>query len=121
MTLQGLLLVILTAACTAVANLLMKSGIARTGVFSLSLAEFNLLGRQPAFVTGLLLVGLAGVMWFKILSIEKVTTCYPLFVGLTYVFLSLGAVYFLSERLSFQNALGVGVIVLGMAIVALRS
>lgn len=118
MTLQGVILVFLTAACTAVANLMMKSGIAHTGTFSLSLAEFTHLSRDPLFVAGLSLVGLAGIMWFRILSIERVTLCYPLFVGLTYVFLSLGAVYFLKERLSLQGSLGVGVMVLGMVIVA---
>src|ERR1700745_2801612 len=117
-TLAGFLLLLVTATCMAVANLLMKNGIARAGGFvPLSPAWFGLL-RQPAFLSGFLLTGIAAVMWFRILATQKLSVCYPLFVSLTYSLITVGAFYFLHEKISTQKLLGLVIIVAGITTVA---
>jgi drug/metabolite transporter (DMT)-like permease len=117
-TLAGFLLLLLTAACMAVANVLMKNGIAEAGGFSPSLSAVLGLLRQPAFVVGFLLTGIAALMWFRILATQKLSTCYPLFVSLTYSLITIGAVYFLHEKVSTQKLLGLLIIIVGITTVA---
>jgi multidrug transporter EmrE-like cation transporter len=118
LTLAGFGLLFLTAVLMAVANLLMKQGIAEAGGFVFSLAGMVQLLRQPVLVAGCLLAGVAAIMWFRILATQKLSTCYPLFVSLTYSLITIGAVCFLNERMSVQKLLGLVVIVVGITTVA---
>ena len=118
MTLAGFLLVLLTATCMALANVLMKNGIAHAGGFSPSVSALFSLLRQPAFVGGFLLSGVAALMWFRILATQKLSTCYPLFVSLTYTLITIGAFYFLHEKVSAQKLCGLLIIVVGITTVA---
>ena len=118
MTLAGFLLLLVTAACMALANLLMKSGIAQAGGFVPSLPSLFGLLRQPAFLSSFLLTGIAALMWFRILSTQKLSVCYPLFVSLTYSLITIGAFYFLHEKISMQKLLGLAIIVAGITTVA---
>lgn len=117
-TLAGFLLLLLTAACMAVANVLMKTGIAQAGGFSPRISALLALLQQPAFTVGFLLTGLAALMWFRILSTQKLSTCYPLFISLTYSLITLGAFYFLHEKISTQKILGLVIIIVGITTVA---
>ena len=118
MTLAGFTLLVITALCMAVANFFMKTGIMAAGGFTPSLSALVRLCRQPAFVFGFALSGFAGLMWFRILATQKLSTCYPLFVSLTYSLITLGAFYFLHERISAQKIAGLIAIVAGITAVA---
>ena len=118
MTLAGFLLLLLTAACMAVANVLMTNGIAQAGGFTPSIAALFSLLRQPAFVGGFLLSGIAALMWFRILATQKLSTCYPLFVSLTYALITIGAFYLLHEKISAQKLFGLLIIIIGITTVA---
>ena len=118
MSLVGFVLLLLTAVFGAVANLLIKNGIARAGGFTPSLSALLQLLRQPALVAGLLLTGIAGLLWFRILATQKLSTCYPLFVSLTYALITVGSFYFLHEKISLQKLLGLVVIIIGITTVA---
>src|ERR1700745_3261893 len=102
----------------AVANLLMKTGIRAAGGFTPSLRALVQLCRQPVFVFGFALTGLAALMWFRILATQKLSTCYPLFVSLTYTLITLAAFYFLHEKVSIQKVAGLVAIVAGIPAVA---
>lgn len=114
----GFLLLLLTALFMAVANLLIKNGIAQAGGFAPSLSALVRLLRQPALLAGMFLTGVAALMWFRILATQKLSTCYPLFVGLTYSLITLAAFYFLHEKISVQKIAGLLAIVAGIAAVA---
>ena len=122
MTLQGILLIVVAAFLTVVGNLLMREGVVRGGGLSLSLAtliqELGRLARQPLFVVGVLLYGLASLVWFRIVSTENLNSSYPLLVSLTFLLVTLGATLLFHEPLSLQKALGVGVILVGIVLVA---
>jgi multidrug transporter EmrE-like cation transporter len=117
-TAGSFLLVLLSAVCMALANLLMKNGITAAGGFAPSFAGLTRLAQQLQFVCGLLLSGVAALMWFRILATQKLSTCYPLFVSLTYSLITLAAFYFLHERISLQKLAGLAAIVAGIAAVA---
>lgn len=118
MTLAGFALLLITAVCMSVANLLIKHGIEAAGGFAPSMAALFHMLRQPAAVAGILLAGFSSLMWFRILATQKLSTCYPLFVSLTYFFITVGAFYFLHEKMSVQKLLGLIVIVVGITTVA---
>jgi multidrug transporter EmrE-like cation transporter len=118
MTVPGFFLLLLTALCMAVANFLMKKGIMLAGGFSTSLGGLVKLAAQPAFLSGFFLSGIAALMWFHILSTQKLSTAYPLFVSLTYSLITLGAFYFLHEQISLQKLAGLVAIVAGITAVA---
>jgi drug/metabolite transporter (DMT)-like permease len=117
-TMPGFLLLLLTASCMAVANVLMKAGIAKAGGFAPSISAIFSLLRQPAFVSGFFLTGIAALMWFRILSTQKLSTCYPLFVSLTYSLITIGAFYYLHEKISTQKLVGLVIIIVGITTVA---
>ena len=106
MTLRGFALLLLTALCMAAANLFIKTGITAAGGFNPSLSALMRLYRQPAFVFGFSLTGVAALMWFRILATQQLSTCYPLFVSLTYSLITLAAFCFLGERISPKSWLG---------------
>ena len=118
MSAAGFSLLFLTALFMAVANLLIKLGIAQAGGAAISLSRILALLRQPSFVSGFLLVGVAGILWIRILATEKLSTCYPMFVSLTYTMITFGAFYFLHEKISFQKLAGLIVIIAGITAVA---
>jgi multidrug transporter EmrE-like cation transporter len=117
-TLAGFLLLLFTAASMAVANVLMKNGISQAGGFTPSPSVISTLLRQPAFVGGFLLTGIAALVWFRILATQKLSTCYPVFVSLTYTLITIGAFYFLHEKISAQKLLGLLIIIVGITTVA---
>jgi hypothetical protein len=98
-TLAGFTLLANTALCMAVSSLLMKTGIMAAGGFSPSLQALVRLCHQPEFVFGFALSGIAALMWFRIPATQKLSTCYPLFVSLTYTLITLAAFYVLHEKI----------------------
>ena len=119
MTVTGFLLLLLAAASMALANLLLKVGIADAGGFNFSPANLLRVLWQPAVIGGLFISVAAAVVWFRVLSTQKLSTCYPIFVSLTYTLITCGAILFLHERVSAQKLLGLLIIVSGIAMVFL--
>ena len=114
----GFLLLFVTAIFMAVANVLLKTAVGQAGGMQASVAGLLRLLRQPAFLLGFVLTATAAAMWLYVLATQKLSTCYPLFVSLTYVLITLGAFYFLHERVSAQKLVGLVIIVAGITTVA---
>jgi drug/metabolite transporter (DMT)-like permease len=117
MTRRGLALLVISALCTVAANLLLRGGILLAGGFVLSLDrikdQFLGLVRQPMFVAGFLLYGVAALVWFRVLSTEDLSVSYPLLVSLTFVLVTLGAAFFFHEQLSWRKVFGISIILVG--------
>lgn len=122
MTSQGTLLVVLAALLTVVGNLLMREGVVRAGGLSLSfstlLRDLGQLAQQPLFGVGVLFYGIASLVWFRIVSTENLNSSYPLLVSLTFLFVTLGATLLFREPLPLQKVAGIGVILIGIVLVA---
>mgnify|MGYP001063583281 CR=1 FL=1 len=122
MTERGLLLVGLTALLTVVSNLTLRGGVMRAGGFALSLAtmvsDLWRLAHQPLFVTGVVLYATAALVWFRVISTENLNSSYPLLVSMTFVLVTLGATVFFREPISWPKVLGLGVILVGIMLIA---
>ncbi|MAE72051.1 MAG: hypothetical protein CME06_16485 [Gemmatimonadetes bacterium] len=122
MTLRGAILVAAAAALTAGANVLLRAGILRFGELSLTLRELPpamvAFARQPLFVAGTFLYAAAAIVWFSAISIEELSTSYPVLVGMTFVLVTACAVPIFGESFSVPKGLGIVVILLGVVLVA---
>jgi multidrug transporter EmrE-like cation transporter len=122
MTTQVLLLVCATSLAGVTANLLLRHGLVNAG--GLDLRSDGVLGlafrllRQWTFVVGFLAYGLAALIWFKVLSIAEVSSSYPIQVGLTFTLVTIGAILLFCESISVMKIVGIGVILLGILLIA---
>ena len=125
MSSTGLLLVIVTAALTMVANLLLRSGIDAAGGFTLggfatTVAALLKLFMQPKFLVGFVLYFMASVVWFRVVATEPLSVAYPLLVSCTFTLVTAGAVVVFSEPLSVRQVLGLVVILAGIALISMQ-
>jgi len=103
------------------AQLLLKAGTNAVGHFAFS--SENLLpvtwqlASQPYILAGVCAYGLSMVLWIMALSRVEVSLAYPM-VSIGYALTALAAWHFLGEQISLMRLLGIGVIMLGVFIVA---
>lgn len=122
MTLQGVVLIVVAAGMTVAGNLMMREGVVRAGGVSLQLstltAELLKLMQQPLLVVGVVLYGLASLVWFRVISTENLNSSYPLLVSITFLFVTLGATVLFREPLGLQKVLGLIAILIGIVLIA---
>jgi len=125
MSATGLLLVLVTAVLTMVANLLLRSGIDAAGGFSLgglatTAAALLKLFMEPKFLIGFVLYFMASVVWFRVVATEPLSVAYPLLVSCTFTLVTAGAVIVFSEPLTLRQMLGLAVILAGIALISVQ-
>jgi multidrug transporter EmrE-like cation transporter len=120
MTIRGMTLVAASAILTATANLTLRSGVLRYGKFSLNDLSEGLVGlaKQPLFVFGVVCYALAAIVWFGAISVENLSTSYPVLVGATFVLVATGAALVFQETISWQKLIGMTMILSGIVLVA---
>lgn len=102
----------------ASSQIILKSGAAQIGGFSLkSLGDIFPLAftviKNPLVVLGTLLMAFSFFLWVYILSWFKLSVAFPL-TALTYVFVALMSYFFLGDRLSLYNYFGITLIAGGI-------
>jgi hypothetical protein len=120
----GLLLLAASAVLTAIANLSLRPGLDRAGGFRLegliaAIVAFAKLLCEPLFAAGSSFISLfrGGARFGSVSSlIEPLSTAYPVIIGLTFVMVSVGAIFFFSEPVSIREAMGLAVMVAGIVI-----
>lgn len=121
MSLTSWLLVLGAVLLGTLAQLLLKAGTNAVGHFAFT--GDNLwpvgwqLATQPYILGGMLSYAASLVLWIMALSRVEVSVAYPM-VSLGYVLTALAAWHFLGESLSGLRLLGIGVIILGVVLVA---
>lgn len=121
MSLTSWLLVLGAVLLGTLAQLLLKAGTNAVGHFAFT--ADNLwpvswqLATQPHILGGMLSYAASLVLWIMALSRVEVSVAYPM-VSLGYVLTALAAWHFLGESLSGLRLLGIGVIILGVVLVA---
>jgi drug/metabolite transporter (DMT)-like permease len=113
---------IMTGIClNAIAQLLLKAGTNAVGAIHLTaqnwLATGIKLATQVPILGGLTCYVLSVVVWIIGLSRVDVTIAYPM-LSLGYILNALGAWYFLGEALSMQRLVAIGIILVGVALIA---
>jgi multidrug transporter EmrE-like cation transporter len=106
----------------AVAQVLLKAGTNALGgainlTFSNAFETFIRVASQLPILGGLACYALSLVVWIMGLSRTDVTIAYPM-LSLGYVVAALGAWMFLGETVSMQRMLAIGVIMVGVALLA---
>lgn len=113
---------IFTGIClNAIAQLLLKAGTNAVGAIHLTMDNWFAIGiklaTQLPIIGGLTCYVLSVVVWIIGLSRVDVTVAYPM-LSLGYILNALGAWYFLGEAVSPQRLLAIGVILVGVALIA---
>jgi multidrug transporter EmrE-like cation transporter len=116
MSTLGFVLVLASAFCQAIANLMLRKGTLAVGVTASPAAQIQMLVRRPDFVTGVMMYGLAALIWFRVLPVENLTTSYPVLVGLTFILVTIGAVLMFHEHVNPPKVAGMILIVAGIVL-----
>jgi len=110
----GWMLIIFCATSAAFSSLLMRMGVDKAGGFVFAPQALIKLFAQPVFIIGVILYGLAGIAWFRVIATEQLSIAYPILVSLAFAIVSLGAVFFFKEPLGGIKIVGMGLIVVGI-------
>jgi multidrug transporter EmrE-like cation transporter len=105
----------------AAAQLLLKAGTNSVGHFEFSLANALPIGlkvaTEPHILGGLLCYGISVAVWILALSRVEVSIAYPM-LSIGYVVNAAAAFFLFGEAVSVQRLVGIGIIVLGVYVVA---
>lgn len=114
-------LIMLGVLLNAAAQLLLKAGTNVVGHFDFSGANLLPVGLrlflEPHIVTGMVCYGVSLVIWIMALSRVPVSIAYPM-LSIGYVINAIVASYWLGEAFSPMRFAGIGIIIVGVYIVA---
>jgi len=75
---------------------------------------------QPAILTGLIVYGLATLLWIKLLQSLPLTAAYP-YASLAFVIVPICSVALFGETINLQYIIGILLIVAGVAVISFAS
>jgi multidrug transporter EmrE-like cation transporter len=114
-------LVLLGVLLNAAAQLLLKAGTNAIGQFQFSAANLAPIGwkvaTQPYILGGLTCYAVSVVVWIMALSRVEVSVAYPM-LSIGYVVNAVAAYFLFGEALGAQRLVGIGVIIVGVYLVA---
>jgi multidrug transporter EmrE-like cation transporter len=117
----SLSLILLGVLLNAVAQLLLKAGTNAVGHFEFSVDNLLPIGMKFAFephvAGGLTCYVVSVVVWIMALSRVEVSIAYPM-LSLGYILNAAAAWYFFGEAVSIMRLTGMGIIIIGVYIVA---
>ncbi|MGH8677068.1 MAG: EamA family transporter [Burkholderiales bacterium] len=121
MTIVSFALVLTGVLLNAAAQLLLKAGTNTIGHFEFSAANALPVGlklaAEPHIVGGIACYVISVAVWIMALSRVEVSIAYPM-LSIGYVVNALAAYYLLGESVTPTRLLGIGIIILGVFIVA---
>jgi len=112
------LLVLIENALAVAAQLCLRRGAVRLEKVPLAPSIFLEPFRNPYILSGLLMLGLSFFLYIFILSRLRLNVLYPVATGLSMVSITILSVVLLGERLSAAQAIGIGAIASGIALVS---
>lgn len=121
MNLLTFVLILTGVILNACAQLLLKAGTNALGTITLNwqnwFSVFVKVFSQPPIIAGLGCYGISVIVWIISLSRTDVTVAYPM-LSIGYVISAIGAWMFLGEIVSPQRMLALGVIIVGVILLA---
>jgi multidrug transporter EmrE-like cation transporter len=118
MTLTGWLWVIICSLSAASSSFLLRRSIDNIGKFEFELRSFFNLATQPLFFIGIILYGLTGIIWLRVLATEQLNIAYPVLISITFILVAFGSMVFFKEPMSAVKLVGLVLIVFGISFVA---
>lgn len=113
----GILVTVLAAVATVIANTLLQHGLKAVPPETQGMGKLMALCVSPAFLVGLVFYVLAMLPWFWVISREPLDRAYPLLIGTVFVLLFLTSSLLYGEQLSVSKIAGAALIVLGIVCV----
>ena len=114
-------LVLFGVLLNAAAQLLLKAGTNAIGQFEFSAANLAPIGwkvaTQPHILGGLTCYAVSVVVWILALSRVEVSIAYPM-LSIGYVVNAVAAYFLFGEAVSVQRLTGIGIIIVGVYVVA---
>ena len=114
-------LILLAVIINTIAQLALKAGMERIGYFNFSWNNLTAISLQvaanPFILAGLACYVISVLVWLLVLSRVDVGVAYPM-MSLGYIFTAIAAYYLFSEHLTSLRIIGIGVIMLGVYLVA---
>ncbi len=121
MNLTSFALILTGVLLNAAAQLLLKAGVTRVGEFQFSLDNAVPVGiklaTQLPILGGLACYAISVVVWIMALSRVPVSVAYPM-LSIGYIVNAFAAYWLFGESLNAQKLIGIGVIVIGVYLVA---
>lgn len=121
MTLANFTLVMVGVLLNAAAQLLLKAGTNSVGTFEFSSANILPIGwrlaTEPHIVGGLICYVFSVAIWILALSRTEVSIAYPM-LSVGYVVNAIAAYFLFGEAVTVMRLIGIGIIILGVYIVA---
>ena len=121
MTAVSFSLVLLGVLLNAIAQLLLKAGTNTIGHFEFSVANAlpvaMKVATQPYILGGIVCYVVSVVVWILALSRVEVSVAYPM-LSIGYIVNAVAAYFLFGEAVSVQRLAGIGIIILGVYIVA---
>ncbi|HJU26736.1 MAG TPA: SMR family transporter [Rhodanobacteraceae bacterium] len=111
-----LLLLLGSVACDVTGQVCFKFGVSHTGTGSNAPSLVHKVLHSPWIALGVAVYALEFVLWFAALSRTELSIAFP-FTALGYVGVVLASRFLLDEHVSMRRWLGVGTIVVGVALV----
>lgn len=115
-------LLVLSVAFNVTANILLKTGVVKTGGISAEttniIANILKVAISPYIITGLVLYGFSFLIWLRVLTFNDLSRSYPIFATIVFLMTTLGSVIFLKENITFIRVIGTAVMLTGIFIVA---
>ena len=117
----NLILIIISVALNALAQLFLKIGMKKIGHFEFSLPNFWSIGLrvslEPYILGGIFFYIFSIFLWLLVLSRTEVSFAYP-FLSLGYIFIAIMSYFFLSESIGLSRIIGICLICLGVIFIA---
>lgn len=114
-------LILLTVVLNTAAQLALKIGIDKIGIFAFTWSSFLPIGLKvilsPWIILGIVIYAISVGTWLMVLSRAPVSIAYPM-SSLGYIMSAIAAYYLLGENLTLMRIAGVVIILIGVYMVA---
>jgi multidrug transporter EmrE-like cation transporter len=118
MTAPGWFWIIICSLSAASSSFFLRSCIDKVGRFEFELRSLYGLTTQPLFFAGVILYGLTGFAWLRVLATEQLNIAYPVLISVTFLLVSCGSMVLFKEAITTIKLAGLVLIVLGISFVA---
>ena len=111
------LIIISSIACSALAQIMLKLGMGKVVIDSITLESLLRLFFNPFILAGMTLYVTAMLIWLYVLKNVEVSYAYP-FTALGFVMVMAISYFFLAEQVTLLRIAGIGLIVAGIFLIS---
>ncbi len=108
------ILLAISAVLMGISNLCLKTSVGRGQAGAAAITFVFSVVRQPIFICGFILFGLASLLYMRVLTSIPLSTAYPVFVSIAFAIVAVGAMVLFGERLSTVKLVGSAFLIAGI-------